>query len=288
MHTTELTIQLPHLRLAAKAWGNPTHRRVLALHGWLDNAASFDRLAPLLSDCYVVALDLPGHGLSDHRPLGTWYHYVDYLDDVLDAVSAMDWSNFTLLGHSLGGAVASVFAAAYPSRIDWLLLIEALGPLSGDPDQTLPQLRRSLDQRAQMSNKALRVFANIEQAVEARAQANELSRAAAEALVSRGLKAVAGGYSWSSDPRLTLLSPSRHTEAQVLDLMRGIKTPTLLVLAEPAAPFVSAELMQTRIAAVAGLQLLRIQGNHHLHLEQPQPVANAMNRFMRGSIGAAH
>ncbi len=286
MHVTEFTLELPHQRLAAKAWGSPLQPPVLALHGWLDNAASFDRLAPLLSDCYVVALDLPGHGLSDHRPAGTWYHYMDYLDDVGDVVNALGWSRFTLLGHSLGGAIASVFAAAFPERVECLLLIEALGPLSGEADQTLLQLKRALAQRAQSSSKALRVFTDIEQAIAARAQANDLSHPAAEALVSRGLKAVAGGYSWSSDPRLTLPSPTRHTEAQVIDLMRGIKTSTLLVLAEPSAPFVSAQLMQARIEVIPQLKVLRLPGNHHLHLEAPLPVADAMKRFMQETIKA--
>jgi len=71
----ELELELPHLRLAAQVWGDPLLPRLLALHGWLDNAASFDRLAPLLCEHFhIVALDLPGHGRSGHRPPGTWYH----------------------------------------------------------------------------------------------------------------------------------------------------------------------------------------------------------------------
>ncbi len=69
----ELSLELPHLRLAAQAWGDPQLPRLLALHGWLDNAASFDRLAPLLcGHFHIVAIDLPGHGRSGHRPPGTW------------------------------------------------------------------------------------------------------------------------------------------------------------------------------------------------------------------------
>ena len=52
------------LKLAGLSWGDPSGRPLLALHGWLDNAASFSQLAPLLTDFYVVAVDLTGHGQS--------------------------------------------------------------------------------------------------------------------------------------------------------------------------------------------------------------------------------
>jgi|SRR5579884_94538 pimeloyl-ACP methyl ester carboxylesterase len=281
----ELELALPHLRLAARAFGDPALPPLLALHGWLDNAASFDRLAPLLDDAFhVVALDLPGHGRSDWRPPGTWYHYIDYVSDALAAADALGWSRFNLLGHSLGGAVASVLAAACPERVDRLLLIEALGPLTGAADQTLTQLRRGLEQREAFAEKVLRVFANPVAAVAARREANGLSDAAAAALVERGLRPVPGGYSWSSDPRLTLASPVRYTEEQILSVLRGIAAPTLLVLAEPPAPFLAAELMDRRIAQVARIAVRRLPGSHHLHLEDPLPVATAIREFVGRSV----
>jgi len=279
---SERSIALPHLQLAARVWGDwecgdPARPRLLALHGWLDNAASFDRLAPLLCDHFhIVALDLPGHGRSDHRPPGTWYHYVDYLGDVLAAADALGWQRFGILGHSLGGAIASMLAAACPDRIENLLLIEALGPLTGAADQALPQLQRALDQRGDLENKALRVFADLEAAVRARAQAGEMSLDAARILVTRGTRPVAGGYVWSSDPRLTLASPQRYVEAQILALLSGIRAPTRLILAEPPPAFLASEMIAARIAVVPGIEVVRIAGHHHLHLEDPEPVARAL------------
>src|SRR5690349_15211801 len=139
----ELAIGLPHLTLAARAWGDPRLPKLLALHGWLDNAATFDLLAPLLCEHFhIVAIDFPGHGRSGWRPAGTWYHYVDYLNDVLAAADALEWPRFGLLGHSLGGAVASALAAACPERIELLLLIEALGPLATDASRALELLQK--------------------------------------------------------------------------------------------------------------------------------------------------
>jgi len=285
---SEMSIALPHLRLAARAWGDPTLPALLALHGWLDNAASFDRLAPLLCEHFhIVALDLPGHGRSEHRPPGTWYHYVDYLGEVLAAADALGWRRFGLLGHSLGGAIASVLAAASPERIEQLLLIEALGPLTGEADQALQQLQRALDQRASLQAKALRVFTSEDDAVKARMQANGLSLQAARILVARGIRPAPGGLVWSSDARLTLASPQRYVEAQILALLEGIRAPTQLILAQPAPSFLAEGMVNARIACVPGIQVVRLPGHHHLHLEDPQPVAAAILAFSGAGKGGS-
>jgi pimeloyl-ACP methyl ester carboxylesterase len=280
----ELELPLPHLRMAARAWGDPDLPPLLALHGWLDNAASFDGVAPLLCERFhVVALDLPGHGRSDWRPPGVWYHYVDYLSDVLAAANALGWQRFSLLGHSLGGTIASVLAASRPQCLDRLFLIEALGPITSEAGHALPQLQRALDQRDSFEAKSLRVFPDAATAVAARRQANGLSSMAAEALVARGIKSVPGGYSWSSDPRLTLASPLRYTEEQILAILRGIQAPTLLILAEPEPPYLPREMMQRRMDEVPRIRVRRIAGSHHLHLEDPTPVAQAILEFAQAS-----
>ena len=273
----ELSLELPHLRLAAQAWGDPQLPRLLALHGWLDNAASFDRLAPLLCEHFhIVAIDLPGHGRSGHRPPGTWYHYVDYLGDTLAAADALGWTRFGLLGHSLGGAVASMLAAACPQRMERLFLIEALGPLTAAVDQTLTLLQRAISQRHGLPAKALRVFASAAEAARTRAQAGDLSLEAAQIMVARGIKPASGGFVWSSDPRLTLTSPQRYIEAQVLAVLDELRVPTQLILAQPAPPFLPEALINARIARVPDIDVVRIAGHHHLHLDDPQPVAAAM------------
>src|SRR3546814_5071589 len=86
----ERRITLAPLQLAAQVWGNDTSPPLLALHGWLDNAGSFPRLAPLLATEYqVIALDLPGHGHSDHLAAGARYHYLHYAPLVLAAADAL-------------------------------------------------------------------------------------------------------------------------------------------------------------------------------------------------------
>jgi pimeloyl-ACP methyl ester carboxylesterase len=277
----EIRLDLPHIRLSAKVWGDASLPPLLALHGWLDNAGSFDRLAPLLcGKFHIVAIDFPGHGRSDWRPPGAWYHYIDYVSDVVAAVDSFGWKRFHLLGHSLGGTVASVVAACRPQVIDKLLLIEALGPIAGDPANALEQLRRGIDQREAFEEKSLRVFAREDDAIDVRRKVSDLSSDAATAIVSRGLKAVTSGFSWSSDPRLTLATPMRFTEEQILATLCGIAAPTFLVLAQPDAPYLPRETMQRRIEQVPDIEVHRIDGGHHLHLENPQPIADLIGAFV--------
>jgi len=286
----ELTLELPHLRIAARAWGDPLLPPLLGLHGWLDNAASFDAIAPHLgTHFHFVALDFAGHGRSAHASPGIAYRFVDGVFDVLAVADALGWKKFDLLGHSMGGAIASLTAAACPERVARLVAIEALGALTTPAEQTTAQLRRGLTQTRDLANKPLRVFPSAADAITARVQANGLSRTAAELLVLRGIKPVPGGYSWSSDPRLTAASLQRFTEAQVLDLVQHIAAPTLLILAPDSTvkPVPEAAFAE-RIAHVPQIEVRHLTGGHHLHLENPQSVAQAILDFLLRQTERSH
>src|SRR5690606_9647897 len=210
-------IELPAARgrLTALAGGRANGPPLLCLHGWLDNAASFQPLAPWLAGFRWVALDLPGHGGSGHRASGHDYAFVDWLHDVLDALDALGWERADLLGHSMGGAIASLLAAAVPERVRRLALIEALGPLAGDPDQAGPRLREAVQARRRLRPRPPRRIPDIDTAVNARLAATKMERDAARRIVERNLQPFEGGYAWRSDPRLTLPAATRMPEAAV-------------------------------------------------------------------------
>lgn len=269
-----ITIDLPQLSLRAQRWGDASLPPLLAVHGWLDNAGSFARLAPLLAARHhVIALELPGHGHSEHLPAGSHYHFLDYVRDVLAAADALQLPRYTLLGHSLGAGVAALVASARPERIERLLLIEGLGPLGDDGLRTLQRFREALAPRSN-SGKRLRVFHSIEQAIEARSMVSGLAAELARPIVERGLIETPGGWRWRSDPALTRSSANRLAESQVYALLRGISAPTALLLARPATSYLPAEPMQARAACVADITVTHMHGGHHLHLEQPQSVAD--------------
>ncbi len=276
----DITLQAGPLNLAARVWGEEGGRPVLALHGWLDNAASFDALGAQMEGVHLVALEMAGHGLSQHRPPGSAYHFVDNIPDVLAAADALGWKRFTLLGHSLGAAVASFIAAVAPERIAQLLLIDGLGPPSGEPAEEPERLQRYLRQHNSQSKRRTRRYSSLEEAAIRRADNGHLSLAVARLLTRRGTVDVGeGGVSWRHDPRLMFTSPHYYSEAQVLAMLEAIKVPVRLLLAEQGL-FQRLSTTPVRCAAVQELEVVHLAGGHHLHMEDAATVARVLSGFM--------
>jgi pimeloyl-ACP methyl ester carboxylesterase len=279
----EFSLDIPLGGVTGLRAGTPGAPKVLALHGWLDNAASFVPLAPLLQGIELVAPDLPGHGRSVHLPQGADYSFAGAVNSVLDIADALGWERFALLGHSMGAGIGSLVAAACPQRVERFVAIEALGALAEAPERTVTRLRDAIAAMRNVARKPLRVFPDIDTAIRARMQVNALDEPTARLLVERGLAMVEGGHAWSSDPRLTLPTTIRMTEPQVLALVRGIECPTVVIHAEPAQPYLPDDLRRTRASALPHGRLLVLPGGHHLHMEQPQAVAAAIGDFFLGS-----
>jgi pimeloyl-ACP methyl ester carboxylesterase len=258
----------------------PGRRKVLALHGWLDNAASFLPLLPYLPELDLVLLDLPGHGLSDHLPDGVPYTGAGALNQILAFADALGWERFTLLGHSMGAGIASHLAAVAPERVEALIAIEGLGGLAGTAESTTQRLRDHLAEMKRQPRTSLRVFPDLLVPIRARMRINQLDETNARLLVERGVRSVDGGYCWRSDPRLTLTTPVRMTEAQIQDLLRHIACPSLVLFAMPAPVYFPESVRQQRAALLPKALLDHLPGSHHLHMEQPQEVAQRIARFL--------
>ena len=275
----EFELDVPLGRIAGLRQGEAGQPRVLALHGWLDNAASYVPLAAHLGGLDLVAPDLPGHGRSVHLPPGADYSFAGALHTVLDIADALGWPSFALLGHSMGAGIASMVAAACPARVERLLAIEALGALPEVPERTTARMREAVAATRALPAKRLRVFTDLETAVRARMQANGLTEPVARLLVERGVVAADGGWSWSSDPRLTLPTMVRMTEAQVADLVAGIECDTRVIHADPAQPYLPEPMRSARARLLPRGELAVIAGSHHLHMEDPLAVAEAIGDF---------
>ncbi|MGX9190237.1 alpha/beta fold hydrolase [Stenotrophomonas sp. Ker107b] len=254
--------------------------RVLALHGWLDNAASFVPLAAQLPDLDLVAIDLPGHGHSAHLPPGTQYNTPGAICHVLDVADALGWDRFVLLGHSMGAGIASLTAAAAPERVERLIAIEALGGLRGPENETAQRLREHVRAARALPTRKLRVFPDLAAPIRARMMANQLSEPCARLLVERGVKSVEGGYSWCSDQRLMLPTAMRLSEAQIDDLLGAIDCPTQVIYATPAQSYYPEPLRSERIGLLRDGRLAVFPGTHHLHMEHPQVVGEVIRRFL--------
>ena len=147
LQTDELRFTVNDQQMVAKCWGDPDAKPVLALHGWLDNAATFNRLAPLLTDVRFISLDLMGHGLSAHRPASMPYYIWDNVQDLIVVADQLQLDTFTLLGHSMGASIATLFAGAFPQRVDKLVLIEGVAPMVTEPADAAEQLALAIKKR---------------------------------------------------------------------------------------------------------------------------------------------
>ncbi len=280
MQPAAIKIPLSWGTLAGLHWSRPGAPRVLCLHGWLDNAASFIPLADHLQKFDLLALDLAGHGLSAHRPDHSRYYFNEYLYDLDEAIEALNWDSCHLIGHSMGGSLASCFAATGPRRVQGLVLLDTVGMLSAPAGQTTRQLRLSmLSVQKQRSN--LKPYKSVSDAIIARQGKSELSNKVAHLLCERSLEHTGEYYQWRTDPRLNWHSPQRMTEEQVLDILGEIRAPTLAMSSPTLAGFLGKNKLQRRFAAIARLQHEAVDGHHHFHMEQAQLTAKSITEFLQ-------
>jgi pimeloyl-ACP methyl ester carboxylesterase len=279
MTARDLTVELSHLELAAREWGAADAPPVLALHGWLDNAASFDRLAPLLPDHHLVALDLAGHGRSQHRHPSVVHHFIDWAPEVVAAADALGWKSFSLIGHSMGAGISTLIAGTFPDRLQKLVLLEGAGPLAADASRAPEQLASALEDEARAATASPRVFPDLRTAVEARLRDSDLDTESAKLLVERGSEPVEGGIRFTHDPRLRTRSRTRLTENQVLAFLSAITCPVLAVRALQGWPF-PMDVVKGRLETIQRLETAEIEGGHHVHLTHPERVAPLINEFL--------
>ena len=125
---------------------------MVIVHGWMDSGATFDLVAPRLAAAgfRVLAPDMRGFGESDPAPAGSYYHFPDYVADLAALVDHVlpDGSPFTLVGHSMGGSIASLYASARPARVERFVNIEGLGPPAHGFTEGAGRLSTWLDQLA--------------------------------------------------------------------------------------------------------------------------------------------
>ncbi|MDD0977299.1 alpha/beta fold hydrolase [Pseudomonas fontis] len=265
-------------QVALRIWGDETGHPVLALHGWLDNAASFEHLAPYLKNCFVVAPDLAGHGRSSHRRGDSGYYLWEHADDINSLVECLGWKRFSVLGHSMGTGVASILAAMNKS-IDSMIFIDGMGaPFTINEQDTVEHLKKS----HRLMRLALRTrlhgfsapdsvqFTSVEAAVSERRNSIDgtLSAEGARVLAMRDLLAVGDGYRWRHDPRLVLPEPMQLTEQQACDFLRQISCPLHVMLGRHGL-FAGPEFDKRKKALPWASRVYWHNGGHHFHLDEP-------------------
>lgn len=277
----DLVINTANLRIGALSFGNPNAPKVLALHGWLDNAASFIPLAEHLDQINLVALDFPGHGKSEHRSGANAYHFIDYAADVLLAAEALGWKNFSLLGHSLGAAVAALIAAVAPEKVKCLAMVEGLVPFTASSKEFSKQFRLHLDATLKPASPN-RIYQSVEQAAIARQKVGDLSLPAAMLIVQRNLTESSEGYVWRTDRCLKWPSPAYLNDEQVSQYLGKIQCQTLLLRSSQGI-VTNWPRLSGRESHLRHLKIFDIEGGHHCHMDDPKSVAKYLTPFFDGA-----
>ncbi len=275
----EIEFSLGSKKIAALTNGNEQAPLLLCLHGWLDNAASFQPLMPYLADYHVIAIDWPGHGLSSHRSEDAHYHFIDWIYDLVRLFKSQQWSEVNIVAHSMGGMIASAFVAAFPEQVKSLSLIDSIGLLALSSEKTTTQLRQGMLSRLSRSDNNTRYHSSIASAVAARTLVSDLTEKNAQLIVNRGIEATEQGYKWRSDSRLRSTSPYRLTLPQARQIITDVKLPTQLLYGNKGMDMVTAGLKEFR-KLFSSLEVHELAGGHHVHMEQPEQMAKLIIQFV--------
>ncbi len=284
MDWQERQLPLSHLKLTASGkflsgQGQPT----LCLHGWLDNANTFDHIAGHLIHRPLFSMDWLGHGYSDHFDDSHSYQMLDYLTQIFDAADALGWDKFHILGHSLGAAVGVLAAGLFPERILSFISVDSFGPLSARAD-VLPDLYKAhLSDKLAKLQKEQKGFASPEDAARLRARMTNLNLPSAQTMTKRALLAKENDgttrYFWNFDAKLQIKSAHPLTEEQVSSFLHRVKCPVLFIESDKGLAVQYAELIEKRLQLIKNLQRVKLTGTHHLHMENVEEVAKAINDF---------
>ena len=288
-------LDLRGMRHHVLSWGDPAAPLVVMLHGWMDVAASFQFLVDALAErWHVVAPDLRGFGRSQWQPQGYWFaDYVADLDALLDTLSP---EPVRLVGHSLGGNVVMHYAGARPARVRALVSLEGFG-IPFELGSAAPRkLGKWLD--ALRDPPRFRPYASLADVADRLQKTNSrLPRDKAEFLAGHWAQAVPqGGVALTSDPRHKLPFPTVYRMEEAFAVWRAITAPVLWVAAaqshiprwleahpEGEIGVDGLDGVRRRLAEVPGGTLTVIEdAGHMLHHDQPEPVARAIEPFLRG------
>lgn len=268
-------------KIAYQTFGPKDAPIIIALHGWMDNSASFIPLAKHLTDFQIIALDLPGHGLSSHFPKYATFHFIDGVTLLIQLIEEYFTTPAILLGHSLGGCIASMASPFLQDKIEKAIFIDALGPLITEDEKSFNQYEKYLKKLKVFSNDGPN-YPNKELAYAMRAKSGDLSLDSAKLLCDRVLVKNEKGYAFNHDRKLLLPSPSRMNNEMVLDFLKKSSIRSLYIEAMDGYPF-NKNIIQSRINAMPNLSHQKLTGGHHLHMENPKAVAKAIKTFIKES-----
>ncbi len=274
------------LRYHVRTWGNPHHRPLFLLHGWMDVSASFQFLVDaLVREWYVIAPDWRGFGLTGWSTGGYWIpeYYADL--DALLAIYQRD-TPVDLVGHSMGGNVAATYAGVRPHRVRRLVNLEGLGLTRTYPEDAPRRYARWLD-HLDDPPRFQRYASYGDVAARLRKNNPRLTAERADFLARHWARDAANGeVQLVSDPKHKRANPYLFRVDEALACWRQITAPVLLVIGRDShvpgwlkdAP---EQLAERKSAFRTATEVILENCGHMIHHDQPERLAVLIEDFMR-------
>lgn len=289
----EVEIPVPWGNIKGRWWGPRHIKPILGLHGWQDNAGTFDTLAPILlrSNYSLLAIDLPGHGRSSHYPCGQMYYlYWDGVAVVRRIVKYFKWDKISILGHSLGGGIGFLYAASYPNDVDHLICVDIVSPVIQDENKIVKNTSLIIDKLLAYEkclDKVLPAY-SYEEALELvlNAYKGSLTRESCEILLKRGLEKSkdGNGFHFSRDVRLKTAGLGHFNRDSIMEFASNIKCKVLNIKGKPGMIFDKEEYYHEVISKMKEsakcVDFYEVPGTHHLHLNDPISISSYIVNFL--------
>jgi len=282
-------LSLRGMQMHVRHWGSEHAPKLFMLHGWMDVSASFQFVVDCFTrDWHVIALDWRGFGLSD-RVASDCYWFPDYLGDLdalLEAISPDQ--PVQLIGHSMGGNVATLYAGIRPHRVAKLINLEGFGLANAVPAQAPNRYSKWLDELREPPT--MRSYPSREAVVQRLRKNNpRLTSERAEFLSQHWAAAdQQGEWHVQGDPKHKIVSANLYRTEEVLACWQQITAPVLWVEAEHTEVWrwmgpkdeMRAEI-DRRMQVIPHVTAALIKdAGHMLHHDQPEALARLIEGFL--------
>tara|TARA_B110000483_G_scaffold228870_1_gene292257 strand:- start:73165 stop:74070 length:906 start_codon:yes stop_codon:yes gene_type:complete len=285
MKPLNLSYQIFDRNITGLDWNTSADIKSLALHGWLDNAASFSVLSPFLKNINLLAIDLAGQGQSDFRSIDSSYGFLGELRDLyelsMQPSTQLTNGRINLVGHSRGAIVCTIFAAVFPERVNKLVLIDSIEPFPHALSDMPNALAEAVKSNYSLAGRTGTYYATKEKALQARMDGLvPVSKHSAELLAERSLLESEKGWTWRADQRLKAAYAYRINNEMREDFYSRITAPTLVI--EPKNGMLK---LDTRFkqagSTISDLTKFEVPGGHHCHMEDcPKLVAELIEGWL--------
>jgi pimeloyl-ACP methyl ester carboxylesterase len=271
------------LRHRIVRWGPESNAPIVLLHGFMDCSMTFQFLVDQLpADCSFAAPDWRGFGGTESTGVSYWFpDYLADLEELLDTLSPA--TEARVIGHSMGGNIASLYAGVRPARLRWLVNLEGFGLRRVSAEQAPTRYAEWLDQlrapRTERCYESPRQLAAILMRRNSR-----LAPPVALFVAEAWLRQTDAGYRLATDPMHRLINPVLYRRDEAEACWRLIEIPMLLVLGEQSEylPALGADATDEHLhTIVKRLSVVRLPSvGHMLHHEDPAAVAAAIQRYV--------